>query len=209
MADTAQYVASRVMPEVYESALSKPGAVLQSVGNLYILRKGARMAQELNLVAEDELAYIAQDSRDRESVDRYVAYETERRLADVDWEALAREQYRAGREAPEEIVEVKASHILIKTENRYFFELAERVSEVAAALDSGSSFHDLAAEYSEDASVETNYGSLGFFPRGKMAPAFERVVFVKDVGSVSEPILSRFGVHFIRYEGRRTNPPRV
>ena len=205
--DTVQYVRSRVAPEVYESALSKPGAVFQSIGNLYILRRAASLAMNLELVSESQLAYIAQDARDRDAVEKYVARETEQRLADVDWNALAREQYLVDQDKYEDVDEVKASHILIKAEERNFFELADRVSEVAAQLDTGRAFHEVALEYSEDASVETNSGSLGFFGRGRMDPAFEQAAFaMHDVGSVSEPVLSSFGVHFILYEGRRSLP---
>ena len=41
LGEVAEYVSDRVLPQAYQSAVSKPGAVAQSVGNLYIIRRAA------------------------------------------------------------------------------------------------------------------------------------------------------------------------
>lgn len=65
--------------------------------------------------------------------------------------------------------EVKASHILVETE-----ELAK---EIKGKLDEGADFAELAKEYSTDDANKDFGGALGFFPRGIMAQEFEDAAF--------------------------------
>ena len=45
-------------------------------------------------------------------------------------------------------------------------------------------------------------GSLGSFGRGAMVPAFDEVVFNKEVGVVHGPVKTPFGAHLILIESR-------
>lgn len=94
------------------------------------------------------------------------------------------------------IVEVKASHILIKDH-----ELAK---EVLDKVNDGESFSDLAKEYSEDPGSKENGGDLGYFKRGVMVPPFENAAFSLAEGEVSELVESDFGYHIIKVEDKKT-----
>ena len=203
LGDVAEYVSDRVLPQAYKSAVSKPGAVAQSVGNLYIIRRAAQLAKRQDLVGSYRLAFVARDAADREAVEKYVDWQTKERLNSVDWEALAKEQYirDAERYAAEE--RVRVSHILVSRDGRSFNELTARVAEVDERIRKGEPFDLIAAEMSDDTSVELNRGSLGFIKRGDTVGPFEEMAFsMSEEGSVSEPVLTIFGVHFLRYEGR-------
>ena len=64
-------------------------------------------------------------------------------------------------------------------------------------------FAVLAVAVSDDPSAARNKGRLGPYPRGKFDPAFEAAAFaLQKPGDVSEPVLTRFGYHVIRLEGR-------
>lgn len=84
---------------------------------------------------------------------------------------------------------VKASHILVETE-----ELAK---EVASEIANGTSFEDAAVKHSSCPSKERG-GDLGFFSRGQMVPEFEDVAFDSEVGVVSEPVKTQFGYHLVK-----------
>ena len=201
--DVAQYVSDRVLPQAYESAVSKPGAVAQSVGNLYIIRRAAQLAEREALVDSYRLAFVASDAADREAVEHYVEWKTKQRLDSVDWEALAKEQYIRDAESYAAEERVRISHILVSREDRSFNELTTRVAEVSARIRQGDPFDLIAAEMSDDPSVELNRGSLGLITRGDTVGPFEEVAFsMTDEGSISEPVLTIFGVHILRYEGR-------
>jgi peptidyl-prolyl cis-trans isomerase C len=95
--------------------------------------------------------------------------------------------------------EVRASHILVKTE--------EEAADVIKQLDEGASFVELAKEKSSDGSAQ-NGGDLGFFGPGRMVPEFEKAAFALEVGAHSaEPVKSQFGYHVIKVTDKRPQQP--
>ena len=66
----------------------------------------------------------------------------------------------------------------------------------------GMDFSALARARSEGPSASDG-GDLGFFRRGVMVPAFEKVAFTLKVGEVSEPMRTNFGWHVLKVEERR------
>jgi foldase protein PrsA len=83
--------------------------------------------------------------------------------------------------------EVKARHILVKTE--------DEAKAIKAELDKGTDFAALAKEKSIDPSAQQNAGDLGFNPRGNMVKEFDEVVFNLKKGEISNPFKSEFGWH--------------
>lgn len=71
-----------------------------------------------------------------------------------------------------------------------------------ARLAAGEAWDAVAAEVSED-ELAAHGGDLGLVAAGQLVPAFEDAAFALDVGAVSEPVLTPYGVHLIR----RTGPP--
>ncbi|MBS3054085.1 MAG: peptidylprolyl isomerase [Candidatus Aenigmarchaeota archaeon] len=92
------------------------------------------------------------------------------------------------------VKEVRASHILVKTE--------EQAKTVLLHLQKGGSFAALAAELSQDPSKKRG-GDLGFFGRGRMVRPFENVAFGLEKGQVSQPVKTQFGWHVIKVTDRR------
>ncbi|MGB9708153.1 MAG: peptidylprolyl isomerase [Candidatus Pacearchaeota archaeon] len=86
---------------------------------------------------------------------------------------------------------VKASHILVKTE--------EQAREILRKLNLGESFEKLAQEFSQCPSRKRG-GSLGEFGRGKMVREFEKAVFSAKKGQIIGPVKTQFGWHIIRVE---------
>lgn len=89
--------------------------------------------------------------------------------------------------------EVRASHILVRTEDE-----AKRLLE---EIKNGKSFADAAKEVSLCPSGRDG-GDLGFFKRGVMVKPFEDAAFsLKEIGEVSEPVQTQFGWHLIQLTG--------
>ncbi len=108
---------------------------------------------------------------------------------------------------------VKASHILLQfppnasaEDSIAVIRMAEKIKQAA---ESGEDFAQLALEYSEDPSVESNQGNLGYFTALQMVLPFEEAAFALSVGEISAPVLSDFGYHIIRLDERRPNPGQV
>ena len=89
--------------------------------------------------------------------------------------------------------EVRASHILVKTEE----EAKKLLDEIRA----GKSFAEAAKEVSLCPSGHDG-GDLGFFKRGVMVKPFEDAAFaLKNIGDISEPVETQFGWHLIQMTG--------
>ncbi len=82
-----------------------------------------------------------------------------------------------------------------------FDEVVEEMDRMRERILSGESFEELAMEYSDDGSAG-NGGYLGSFGPGEMTYAFEDAAFALETGEISEPVVTPFGIHIIRLDGR-------
>lgn len=71
----------------------------------------------------------------------------------------------------------------------------EQIDTIYEQLKAGTPFEELASQHSD---CPENAGSLGFFPRGRMVPAFEEVAFSLPEGAYSEPFQTEFGWHIAK-----------
>lgn len=121
-------------------------------------------------------------------------------LRDTDiGEEAAREFYDENPELFETPPQVRASHILVLTQNMDESEREEardRIEDIRARIDQGEDFAELAREYSEDGTARDG-GDLGFFSQGQMVPEFEEVAFDLEVGEISGIVETQFGYHII------------
>lgn len=90
---------------------------------------------------------------------------------------------------------VRASHILVRTE--------EEARAVEQELKKGRSFAELAKKHSTDAASKKSGGDLGEFSRGQMIPEFERVAFTLKKGEMSGIVRSEYGYHLIKVMDRK------
>ena len=99
--------------------------------------------------------------------------------------------------------EVSVSHVLLRPEPdagpHAVAELVERAEELRKSITSGKiTFAEAARKHSAGSSADGG-GRLGFIARrGAMVEAFSRAAFALEVGRISEPVTTRFGVHLIR-----------
>ena len=75
-----------------------------------------------------------------------------------------------------------------------------RAESVLVQLRHGADFETLARRNSDDPGTREQGGDLGWFRRGTMVDAFDRVAFNLRPGAISEPVLSPFGYHLIKVE---------
>ncbi len=105
-------------------------------------------------------------------------------------EAEARAFYNSHQQQFTHPEEVEASHILVKT--------PAEAAKIEAKLKKGANFASLARKYSIDTGSKNQGGDLGFFPRGRMVPAFEKAAFALQPGQISSPVHTQFGYHIIK-----------
>lgn len=196
--DVSEYLRGKLAPSAYVSALDRVGTVGNSVGNIYLARRVAEIAAAQALLSPAERKFLSTYSIEKASMSALLEREVSLLTEQADWEALAKEEYLARQEEFAGSREVSVAHLLLKSSGRGFRNLMALVSEVDAKLAAGQTVIELAPVYSEDDSVERNGGRLGFIRPGQTAPQFEEAAFsLTEVGEMSEPVLTNFGVHFI------------
>lgn len=86
--------------------------------------------------------------------------------------------------------EIRASHILVKTE--------DEAKKLYDEIQNGKSFAEVAQAVSLCPSGQ-NGGDLGFFGKGVMVKSFEDAAFaLENIGEISQPIQTQFGWHLIQ-----------
>ena len=77
--------------------------------------------------------------------------------------------------------------------------------DIRTRILSGEDFATLAKKYSDDPSVLSNNGDMGWVGRGRMVPEFEAMAFKLKPNEISMPFESDFGMHIMQLIERRGN----
>jgi peptidyl-prolyl cis-trans isomerase SurA len=102
------------------------------------------------------------------------------------------------------ITQTRARHILLRPSAQLSAEAAQRrLAGFREQIESGrATFEALARENSEDGSAVAG-GDLGWTSPGTFVPEFEEAMNRLAINGLSEPVVSRFGVHLIQVTERR------
>lgn len=103
-------------------------------------------------------------------------------------------------EANKTVDQVRAAHILVKTE--------DEAKQVLDRLAKGEQFDALAKELSQDTGSAPNGGDLGWASRGKFVAEFEKAIFddLKPGELTKTAVKSQFGYHIIKVIERAQRP---
>jgi peptidyl-prolyl cis-trans isomerase SurA len=102
------------------------------------------------------------------------------------------------------LLQTRARHILLRPSQQLSLEAAQRRLEgFRQQIASGAkTFEQLARENSEDGSAPQG-GDLGWVSPGAFVPEFEEAMSALEINGMSNPVVSRFGVHLIQVTERR------
>jgi peptidyl-prolyl cis-trans isomerase SurA len=102
------------------------------------------------------------------------------------------------------VPQTQVRHILLRSDPKR--STADAIALLAGfkrRIEAGTSdFATLARENSQDGSAKDG-GELGWRRAGEFVPEFDEAVARLAPGQISDPVVSRFGVHLIQLEGRR------
>ncbi len=100
--------------------------------------------------------------------------------------------------------QVRASHILLKTEGKDDAAVKARAEELLKQARGGGDFAELAKKNSEDTDSAKNGGDLDYFGRGRMVPEFDQAVFAMQPGAISDLVKTQYGYHIIKLVDKKT-----
>lgn len=200
---------ARLPPEQRDAFATSSQRIEQLLVNLQMLKTLAAEARTAGVDREPLVARRMSIEADRalgqiylQRLDEAAGAEFDRRSAEL--LPRVREIYVVDQAKYRTSEQVSASHILISTKTRSPAEALVLAQQARAKLAAGGDFKVLARELSEDPSAARNGGFLDWFTAETMDPAFSKAAFgLPAVGAISEPVLSSFGYHVIRLDGRR------
>jgi peptidyl-prolyl cis-trans isomerase D len=105
--------------------------------------------------------------------------------------------------------QVRASHILFKTEGKDEAEVRKQAETVLKRAKVGEDFAKLANEFTDEEVGKTRGGDLDFFGRGAMAKEFEEASFALKPGQISDIVKTQFGLHIIKLTDRKAATTRT
>ena len=132
-------------------------------------------------ITEEEYLTIVEDTMTVEEYYRLKQSEIE--ISDEEVEAYYNEH-------KEDLTQVRASHILVDTE--------EEAINIIQRIEEGEEFEELAKELSQDPGSAVNGGDLNFFNKEMMVEPFGDVALGQEIGEISEPVETEFGYHIIK-----------
>ncbi len=94
---------------------------------------------------------------------------------------------------------VRAAHIIILlgADGAREAESKKKIEQILKEIQGGADFALMAKANSEDGAAKDG-GDLGWFTRGKMLPAFEKLAFSLKKGEVGGPVKTKYGYHLIK-----------
>lgn len=102
------------------------------------------------------------------------------------------------------VTQSRARHILLRPGPQLSqADAVARLAQYRQQIASGqANFETLARQHSQDGSAREG-GDLGWVSPGQFVPEFEQAMNALRPGEMSQPLVSRFGVHLIRLDERR------
>ena len=100
-------------------------------------------------------------------------------------------------------IERRAAHILLESfDDEGMAEDLSLAAELKSRIDNGESFEALALEYSDDLGSAEEGGDVGYTTGDNFVEPFEQALLTLEVGEVSAPVQTEFGVHLIKLTER-------
>ena len=105
--------------------------------------------------------------------------------------------------------QIRASHILLKTEGKADAAVKAKADELLKQAKAGADFGELAKKNSEDEASAKNGGDLDYFTRGKMVAEVDAVAFTLQPGQISDVVKTQFGYDIIKVTDKKAGSTRT
>lgn len=180
------------LPEYLKSMADTPQGRKEMLDTMVIRELILQQASKDGLDKGPEIEEKLQDLKKRLIVEAFLKKKVE--AASQVSDAELQKFYEQNKEKFKSGAQMKASHILVKTE--------KEAKDILAQIKAGGNFEELAKKSSVDSSSAKG-GDLGWFGAGSMVPAFEKAAMALKENQVSEVVKSDFGYHIIKLTGKR------
>jgi hypothetical protein len=177
-------------------------AVVEQITDLWIeyVRLAAAAADDSTFASIDFEPLV------RQQYEQYMIFQLRDSVVQVDT-MITDAELRSLYEADNPALQIRARHLLLayppNPTDASRNAVRSQIEALRARILNGERFQALAQQYSADPGTASLGGDLGFFGRGDMLAQIEEAALELDIGQVSDPVESPYGLHLIKLEERR------
>ena len=182
------------LPPQYMAQIDRifPQLLNRLIGLQLLVAKG----RSDGLADDPEVKHYVQQAEDQAISQAYLQRVVEKAVTEDAIKAV----YDADLQAHPPQIEIRASHILVKTE--------DEAKEIIKELQGGADFAKVAEEKSIDTESAKKGGDLDWFTKDTMVKEFSDAAFAMQRGDVSKvPVKTQFGWHVIKITDSRMQTP--
>lgn len=191
-----------------EEARANPETIMKMIDALFVNRVLAERAAKAGIADDPLVKQRLEQLKEGYLAQKYLEH-VEKQYKPPNLEARARDLYKADPKRFTEPATATVSHIVVGLGGRTPEMARQRAAEAHAKLASGAPFGEVAVQYSDDPNVKTHRGELGALRLADLDPDMGPRVFALREGELSEPIVTRRGVHVVRVTARKPERQRT
>jgi len=173
------------LPEQYQQAVAKDKTRL--LEDLVIELLFYKEAIRRGIDKQSDTKEVLREARKKILMAKFIEEEVEKTTSVND--AEVRDYYEENKDKFIEPEKFRASHILVKTE--------EKAQDLLDILSTGKDFEEVASTESMDITNKRG-GDIGYFRKGQLVPEFEQACMKLEIGQVSPIVKTSFGYHIIK-----------
>lgn len=176
------------------------------------VKKKVQKGQTLEKILKDSnmtMADLREDMKRKLIIDRYTEKKNEefkKKSSDTVTEAYLKDYYQKSLDKFKEPEQIHLRSILIKADpsggQKVWNEAQKKAKDIANSARKGEDFAKLAQKISEDPNAK-NGGDMGWAHKGSLFPEIDDAAAKMNVGDISDPIMTIYGYHVIKLEGRK------
>lgn len=200
--------ANKLTPSEFEKSL-RAQAKTQRIRQLFELGLSSnRLEKDFESELKSKkmnVAFVKLNADELKNTKLLASSEVQKKLLDPAFAQKVQDYYnntKAEFETPEQ---VKASHILIRSnpeDSNSDAQAKAKAEEVLKRL-AKEDFAKVAAQVSEDPGSKSKNGDLGYFSKGRMVKEFEDVAFSMPIGKLSDIVKTSFGYHILKVTDKK------
>lgn len=178
--------------------------VSQAVIELYALAVLDQEADKSGILTGEDGEWVANHLLMNERTMRVISLKLERMMASTDWDTEAREYYLVNKSEFMTPTTLTVRTMLLKTDDRSEDEAVALAEALVSDDMSLPEFESVVTEYTEDEVAKKQSGLMADLTAGQTVQPFEEAAFaLSEVGEISDPVPSVFGVHVIQLLDRQ------
>ena len=198
---------TRFPDNLRDEARAYPETIMKMIDALFVNRVLAERARKEGIDKDPLVRRRMEQVAEAYLAQKYLEV-IENRTPMPNLDIRAEELYKADPKRFTDPPTASVSHLVVGLQGRSPEMALARAREAHAKIKAGAAFGDVAREYTDDPQFIRHKGDLGFVKETELEPTIAKAIFSMKPGELSEPLVTRGGVHVVRVNARKDGGPK-